>query len=329
MGLLYNIAKDLAWDGVTLLGNNAPFLQGTIADTQVAFGSGTAIAGSTSFRWLATKLAIGEAEPAITGNPSLSYPPNLTIASSSSSTGGHFRLFMADGANGYSNLIDFFQSGGTLSSPAVSPNGSYLGQFDFYGHDGTNYQYGAAITAISRSGTPLSGGGVRCYLNFGWSDVTKLDHNAGFQGTTIGHNPALYMSSPYSPYPTSDISLESDGSFSFKNDADTAYVPVNVSSLKQYGSTSGALTHAVPATITSYTITWPNAQGGAGAVLTNDGSGGLTWSTSSIPIQLPRLTTAALAALTGLQAGMIAFDTTLGLPVVYNGSVFKAFTLAI
>ena len=43
------------------------------------------------------------------------------------------------------------------------------------------------------------------------------------------------------------------------------------------GATSGTLTHGVPATVTSYTITWPAAQGGASTVLTNDGAGVLSW----------------------------------------------------
>lgn len=46
------------------------------------------------------------------------------------------------------------------------------------------------------------------------------------------------------------------------------------------GSTSGTFTEKVPATITSYSVTWPSAQGAAGTVLTNDGSGGLSWAGS-------------------------------------------------
>lgn len=45
------------------------------------------------------------------------------------------------------------------------------------------------------------------------------------------------------------------------------------------GSTSGELTVAVPAVVTSHTLTWPAAQGGASTVLKNDGSGNLSWGT--------------------------------------------------
>jgi hypothetical protein len=43
------------------------------------------------------------------------------------------------------------------------------------------------------------------------------------------------------------------------------------------GATSGAVTMTVPTTVTPYTLTWPNAVGGAGAFLTTDASGNLSW----------------------------------------------------
>ena len=55
---------------------------------------------------------------------------------------------------------------------------------------------------------------------------------------------------------------------------------VSVSSqdtLKLAGSTSGELTLQAAATTTDYTLTMPSAQGSASTVLTNDGSGNLSW----------------------------------------------------
>src|SRR3989344_360996 len=46
------------------------------------------------------------------------------------------------------------------------------------------------------------------------------------------------------------------------------------------GATSGTVTFTVPATITSYTYTWPATQGGVGTILQNNGAGGLSWSTA-------------------------------------------------
>lgn len=45
------------------------------------------------------------------------------------------------------------------------------------------------------------------------------------------------------------------------------------------GTTSGALSLKVPASVTSYPLVFPNAQGGLGQVLSNDGAGALSWVT--------------------------------------------------
>lgn len=47
--------------------------------------------------------------------------------------------------------------------------------------------------------------------------------------------------------------------------------------LKLAGSTSGELTIKAAATTTDYTLTMPSAQGSASTILTNDGSGNLSW----------------------------------------------------
>lgn len=47
------------------------------------------------------------------------------------------------------------------------------------------------------------------------------------------------------------------------------------------GATSGTLTVAVPATVTSHTLTMPGAQGGASTILTNDGAGALSWGSAT------------------------------------------------
>jgi hypothetical protein len=52
-------------------------------------------------------------------------------------------------------------------------------------------------------------------------------------------------------------------------------------SFKWYGGIDGTITHLWPDTITSYSLTWPAAQGGASTVLTNNGSGGLSWAAGS------------------------------------------------
>lgn len=53
--------------------------------------------------------------------------------------------------------------------------------------------------------------------------------------------------------------------------------------VKLYGTTSGILSVKAAAATTSHSLTMPAAQGGAGTVLTNDGSGNLSWATAGIP----------------------------------------------
>jgi len=69
------------------------------------------------------------------------------------------------------------------------------------------------------------------------------------------------------------------------------------------GVTSGAIVHSWPATITSYQLAWPSAQGAAGAALTNDGSGTLTWTipgggSGAAPVDATYLTRTANSTLT-------------------------------
>lgn len=66
-----------------------------------------------------------------------------------------------------------------------------------------------------------------------------------------------------------------------------ASYPVNgitgFGSIQLLGSTSGSLALTVPAVVTSYTLTFPAAQGGANTILQNDGSGNLSWVSDTSP----------------------------------------------
>lgn len=56
-------------------------------------------------------------------------------------------------------------------------------------------------------------------------------------------------------------------------------VGVGTGTLQLKGGTAGQVNLAVPASVTSYTVTWPSTVGSAGQVLQNTGSGTLTWAT--------------------------------------------------
>lgn len=73
----------------------------------------------------------------------------------------------------------------------------------------------------------------------------------------------------------------------FNGDSSTAPVSLNnAASVQLAGSTSGTLTHTVPTTVTSYTVTWPNAVGSANQVLSTDASGNLSWTDITAPTAL-------------------------------------------
>lgn len=92
-----------------------------------------------------------------------------------------------------------------------------------------------------------------------------------------------------------DVAMTADGVFSFRavNDAFSSATPwltatggyAGVASanfgvgtdMGLQGATSGTFSQAAAATTTSYTVTWPSAQGAASTFLQNDGSGNLAW----------------------------------------------------
>lgn len=86
-------------------------------------------------------------------------------------------------------------------------------------------------------------------------------------------------------------------------------------SLLLSGATSGALTVSVPATVTSYAVTWPSAQGAAGTALTNNGSGALSWTSpsagySSAPAFAVISTPIAVSALTSVPQNLLTLSIT-------------------
>lgn len=84
------------------------------------------------------------------------------------------------------------------------------------------------------------------------------------------------------------------------------------------GSSSGTFTQLVPSAITSYSVTWPSAQGTGG--LTNNGSGGLSW-TSVWPLSAGGTNNGSLAATAG---GVLYTD---GTKVVNSGAGSSGLTL--
>lgn len=60
-----------------------------------------------------------------------------------------------------------------------------------------------------------------------------------------------------------------------------AFKVTNDGIMSLYGATSGLFSQTAAVTTTSYSVFWPNAQGAASTVLTNDGSGNLSWAAAT------------------------------------------------
>jgi ethanolamine utilization microcompartment shell protein EutS len=83
-------------------------------------------------------------------------------------------------------------------------------------------------------------------------------------------------------------------------------------SLVLAGSIAGTLTQQVPATVTTYAVTWPAAQGAASTVLTNNGSGGLSWAAAVSPSPWSRIADATTSE------NQIVYNTSLPTAAIDN-----------
>lgn len=94
------------------------------------------------------------------------------------------------------------------------------------------------------------------------------------------------------------------------------------------GSTSGTVGITAPATITSYSLVLPNAQGSSGQVLKNDGSGNLSWqndnnaggTVTSVGLSMPSGFSVTGSPVTS--SGTLTVSTSLNGPLRGNGSGF-------
>jgi hypothetical protein len=129
---------------------------------------------------------------------------------------------------------------------------------------------------------PLAGGTMSGGINLNGNNLSNV---LNVTGTTLGelniqaqNSFALNLSSSGSANiqvtPTS-IEMGSDVTLNNFNLQDVA-------SLQFLGSNSGELTIQAPATVSTHTLTLPDAQGAADTVLTNDGSGNLTWEAAAV-----------------------------------------------
>ena len=194
-------------------------ISGSIVDTQIAFGVGTAIGGSNDLTWDNTVKAL------TVGPPGASIPGVASINLQSDGTQDLDLILTSGGGSSADNNIVLRRSSGTLASPTITANGSGLGSHVFLGLNGTGWTYGAKIY------------------------VYTTDDPGTFVPTEV----SMVIAG------TSNI-----GEWLYNGTTKLSTFP---GSIKQLGSTSGSITHAVPAVVTPYTIQWPSAPGTANQIM--------------------------------------------------------------
>lgn len=181
----------------------------------------------------------------------------------------------------------------TLSAIIIDPDFNFWQAWAF-GHSGSTIN-GAAGDSLDNNGKDIfitagsaiaagSGGEIQITTGSGTGGgefTLHLQNNPTplIKGVTIGGFDLFGVSSSLSG---SKFTVSNDGGGSLnimdlQSAGDTRLQVTDTGSIRHTGTTSGALTEAFPAAITSYTITWPAAQGGASTFLQNDGSGNLSW----------------------------------------------------
>lgn len=171
--------------------------------------------------------------------------------------------------------VRFLKSrGATIGANTIVQNGDTLGRFRFQGADGGDFNTTAAQVSAEVDGVPA--------LN----DIPgRLIFATRISGGALAERWRITNAGHLLPKLTNTYNIGS---------TTIAVADTHTTRLLFKGTTSGLLTHAAPATITSHTLTWPSAVGAAQAVLTDAaGNGTLSWAVPStvhvISIALERL----------------------------------------
>ncbi|MGZ3772720.1 MAG: beta strand repeat-containing protein [Pseudobdellovibrionaceae bacterium] len=166
-------------------------------------------------------------------------------------------------------------AGADASKPASPSSGDLFVATDtqkIYRYNGTSWDLvssaggtGGTVTGIT-AGTGLTGGTITGSGTIGLgtelAGVNGLSSTGYVQRTGAG----TYSTTSSSTTASSNTLVQRDGS------GVSGFYGVGIT-----GATSGAVTVQAPATVTSYSLTMPAAQGGSGQVLSNNGAGILSW----------------------------------------------------
>jgi hypothetical protein len=140
----------------------------------------------------------------------------------------------------------FLRSRGTEASPTVVADNDVVARIVGAAYDGTDHEFMAEI-------------------------VFEIDDPTGVSGSSMGGAISFFTTADGSTSMTERMRIENDAK------VDVAQTMTIGSSLSLEDPTGDTITQQANATTTSYTVTWPAAQGGAGTNLQNDGAGNLSW----------------------------------------------------
>ena len=250
----YNIQADTATGGanLTLVGSDA-------TTDSVKFASGTNI---TVSRTDANTITITNTAP----------DTNTTYTINSSSTAGGANLNLV-GSDATTDTITYTGSSGvTVSSPGASTIDIAIGQ-PVAPSDTVSFD---SLTVNGGAGYFETDLGVAVTMN--QQNIQIGDGTSAAQGFSInggsGHGSFIYFD------PATD-------SFNFVSETDANLLTLSPTAatfakpIKLNGSTSGSSRFSAPATGSILTYTLPGTAGAANSVLTNNGSGTLSWTTNT------------------------------------------------
>jgi len=214
--------------------------------------------------------------------------PSNTLANSTDSIGA-VRLGSSAGQNIIVQPTASLDAGGAnveVNGGAGGPtsNGGYALLYGGAGGE-TSGDGGNAYVAAGDATTEGHGGYVT--INGGYAEGTDKNggsvHLEGGLPTGLGSPGSISLQAAGNTSTVGgNVVLSVGEGSSAANDGTVLIATVGNSSraarLQFLGSNTNPISIKAPATVTTYEMTLPSSQGGAGTVLTNDGSGGLTWS---------------------------------------------------
>jgi hypothetical protein len=156
----------------------------------------------------------------------------------------------------YTSIVQLYRARGTTASPTVIAADDYMGRVVFGGYSGAAAAYQNAVFIDARSdGTPDSGG-----------DTTDMPSRLEFSTTPDGTATPLVR-----------MTIKNDGHILLGGGTAASELRF----LEPSGSGTNYTAFVAQAQSANITYTLPSAQGAANSILTNDGSGGLSWVTGS------------------------------------------------